>query len=394
MAIASLILISPIVNSEPYFYFRVEVPENLVSWSDVESSPSSEWANKGELYNCSWSAFDDDALSGSSYTQFATCDQDQTRTLIYLMEDSYSGEQKEEQREETRTVSATDTRLVTVTASSIEDTSALYDCSDWGSDSSVDFSKTQYHRIKTCSVDQVSHNNHMLSNEVAYTVSLDIVSERDVQESLARINTSCLTMKQQDSTIPDGYYALSNGNTYQCDMSNGGWTLVLNSTLSSYGAGNFSLSTYSGNTAYWAYFSSSANGTYREKVAYANSEGIPWTQTKMTVTPAYFSSVDSYLNTHGGAQNRGSINGIFFDGIYIKTGTNSPVMAFTLADNDTARRYALGISDSMSHIGASTKTFTFNNGSQTTTKLVMKGLADQAQPDEAVGYKDWIVWLK
>ncbi len=393
VVISGLILVSPIVNSEPNFYFRVEVPEVLMDWADVESSVSSEWVNAGEHYNCSWSGFDDTAVSGSSYSQSATCSQDQTRTLTYLMEDSYSGEQKEEQRIENRTVSVADSRLVSVLASSVEDVSSPYDCTDWEADDSVDFSTTEYNRIKSCSIDQVSHNDHLIDEEVAYTTSLDFVSEIDVQDSIARLNTTCLTLKEQDSTIPDGYYPLSNGNTYQCDMSNGGWTLVTNSTLSTYALGGFSKATYGGVSAYWAYFSTIANGVYRDALAYSNSEGLPWTQAKMTVTPSYFSSVDSYGNTHGGAVNRGSLDGMFFDGVYIKTGSNTPVMAMTQTDN-ASRRSELGIPDSKSHIGASTKTFTFDNGSETTTNFIMKGLADQYQADEAVGYQDWIVWLK
>ena len=84
---------------------------------------------------------------------------------------------------------------------------------------------------------------------------------------------------------------------------------------------------------------------------------------------------------------------MFFDGLSITTDSGKLVHAVTRYDN-AARRSQLGIPDSKSFIGSGTHSFTFDNGSITTDRLKLRGIADQYYSDEAVGFSQYVVWLK
>lgn len=375
------------------YFIKIHVAETLSYWDDGGTRATT-WKKYGEPYNCNdWSSFDSSAEPGTSYLQQATCSQDETRTVTYISQDRFSDAVMEQEEIERRTIDVTLSRSVNVVSDGFEDVSAPYDCSDWEADSSKSFSKTEYHRIQQCSVNQSATFKHMIDGLEAFSVAQEQVAIKDIQDTLARDNRSCLTLLEQDSSLKNDVYPLK-GSNYQCDMAGGGWTLVNYTDLSSGNYGDFSKTSLGGKTALWAIFHSHANGSYQDRKFFTNTDNLPWSQAKITFKAELFSSVDSYSNTHGGAVNRDDvINGMFFDGLSITTDSGKLVHAVTRYDN-AARRSQLGIPDSKSFIGSGTHSFTFDNGSITTDRLKLRGIADQYYSDEAVGFSQYVVWLK
>ena len=226
------------------------------------------------------------------------------------------------------------------------------------------------------------------------------------------IYRSCLETVTNKPSSPDGIYPikLADGSVknMNCDMTNGGWTMVTNYDFSkdrtppagsSFVAKDELVSASYPAVApegWYTTFTTLSNGKMQYTNFFSNTEGITYSNVKVDMKVNFIWTADSFGNTHGSPPNRMSLDGQYVDGISVTTGAEGSrkhILTATWSANlPTDERADFIKGDFVSGITinkAVTKTVPTTN-----EKIETRVMLDQWWQDENIGIQKYNVWVK
>lgn len=178
------------------------------NWEPMTSSASS-WSDDGSGYNYSeWSPAA--ANQTANFQQTQSYDQDQSRTVQNREYDTVTGETRDsgEPYTETRTVSQSNTRTVSVSASSWSDTGSRYGCSAWSPHESTVNQGQSFTQRRDCTQPTTRTWTYQADGSVIH--SRDQNSSRTVQESRTRTGTKAVSECRYTYNTDNGYFITDN----------------------------------------------------------------------------------------------------------------------------------------------------------------------------------------